>query len=201
MSRKNLNGNDSSTQWIVGLSGLYGIIRYNWPTLKELLLSVDPAVAIPTVLLLIILIGIALIVREAIKQSRPQLSQPNEPYQREPVYPPKRPKPQKAKHQRIPVTHPKRNDWRTPRNPVPSASKAYKPAPLNPIKVSDQQRPQPELEPLPAYHRKQRELLNLLNGDHATAQRLLNQCKQSNPGSSADWIFEKVIFDIVRDRR
>lgn len=108
---------------------------------------------------------------------------------------------ERQKQQRNPVYSPKRNDWRVPREPKPSHPDTYKPVPLKRLKISDRRKQAPKRQKLSQYHPKQRELLNLLNGDRNTAQRLLDQCAKSNPGSSADWIFEKVIFDIVRDRR
>ena len=48
---------------------------------------------------------------------------------------------------------------------------------------------------------KRSELLTLLNGDQSTAQRLLTHAKQSNPYQSEEWYLEKVISDILRDRR
>lgn len=121
--------------------------------------------------------------------------------QRVPVYPPKRNdwNPPKVKQQRVPVSPTKRNDWNPPRNSSSPPTTPPKPVPLNRLKLSDYRKQAPKQKP--KYHPKQSELLNLLNGDRATAQRLLNQCKKNNPGSSDDWIFEKVIFDIVRDRR
>lgn len=47
----------------------------------------------------------------------------------------------------------------------------------------------------------QQQLLSMLNGDRRTAQRLLNDCRRSHPGMSADWYLEKVIYDLRRDRR
>lgn len=45
-----------------------------------------------------------------------------------------------------------------------------------------------------------RKLLNLVNGDHRGAQRLLNQCQRDHPGMDAEWYLDKVIYDIIRDR-
>ena len=48
---------------------------------------------------------------------------------------------------------------------------------------------------------KQAELLSLVNGDTAAAQRLLDRAKQNNPGREPVWYVEKVIEDLIRDRR
>ncbi|MCJ8279015.1 MAG: hypothetical protein MJK14_03475 [Rivularia sp. ALOHA_DT_140] len=44
------------------------------------------------------------------------------------------------------------------------------------------------------------ELLRLLGGDRRTANRLIAGIKQSHPGKSIDWVVEKVIYDLERDR-
>lgn len=46
----------------------------------------------------------------------------------------------------------------------------------------------------------QRRLIRLLNGDHRTAQRLLNQARLRYPNHDENWYWEKVIFDLERDR-
>lgn len=43
-------------------------------------------------------------------------------------------------------------------------------------------------------------LLQLLNGDRHTANRLIALAKARNPDKSIDWWVEKVIFDLQRDR-
>ncbi len=43
-------------------------------------------------------------------------------------------------------------------------------------------------------------LLTLLNNDRDTAQRLLSQVMRTNPGNSEEWYWEKVIWDLERDR-
>jgi hypothetical protein len=43
-------------------------------------------------------------------------------------------------------------------------------------------------------------LVELLNGDTATARRLLRNINRTNPGRSVDWCLEKAIFDLERDR-
>lgn len=44
-------------------------------------------------------------------------------------------------------------------------------------------------------------MLNLVNGDRATASRLVSLTKASNPGRSESWCWEKAIEDLIRDRR
>jgi hypothetical protein len=46
----------------------------------------------------------------------------------------------------------------------------------------------------------QRKLLKLLHNDPNTANRLLAQIKQTHPDRSANWVIEKVIYDLERDR-
>jgi hypothetical protein len=45
-----------------------------------------------------------------------------------------------------------------------------------------------------------KELLILVNGDTATARRLLRNVNRSNPGRSVNWCLEKAIYDLERDR-
>lgn len=61
-----------------------------------------------------------------------------------------------------------------------------------------QQRPQASRAKIEAY---QQELFSLVRGDRRLAQRLLNQCQRDYPGNDPAWYFEKVIHDLVRDRR
>jgi hypothetical protein len=48
--------------------------------------------------------------------------------------------------------------------------------------------------------RLQGKLLRLLHDDQETANRLLARVKMHHPDRSADWIVEKVIYDLERDR-
>jgi hypothetical protein len=50
---------------------------------------------------------------------------------------------------------------------------------------------QPQLE---------RKLLKLLGGKHKTAHRLIQQSRLRYPDKSADWHWEKAIYDLERDR-
>lgn len=47
----------------------------------------------------------------------------------------------------------------------------------------------------------QRQLLRLVHGNRAVAQRLVHQIRLQNPGRSEQWCWEKAIYDIQRDRR
>ncbi|MBH8561653.1 hypothetical protein I8748_34610 [Nostoc sp. CENA67] len=47
----------------------------------------------------------------------------------------------------------------------------------------------------------QHQLLGMLQGDTATAKRLLRQQRRNHPGKSDNWYLEKVIYDLERDRR
>ncbi|GAA6622946.1 hypothetical protein [Scytonema sp. NUACC26] len=54
---------------------------------------------------------------------------------------------------------------------------------------------------LPRGSRKlQKKLLLLLHDDREAANRLLTQAMLKYPNKTADWYFEKVIYDLVRDR-
>lgn len=46
----------------------------------------------------------------------------------------------------------------------------------------------------------QHQLLRMLQGDTATAKRLLKQKRQQQPGQTDNWYLEKVIYDLKRDR-
>jgi hypothetical protein len=46
----------------------------------------------------------------------------------------------------------------------------------------------------------QHQLVRMLQGDVATAKRLLKQKRQQQPGQTDNWYLEKVIYDLKRDR-
>ncbi|MEM1393232.1 MAG: hypothetical protein AAF316_03980 [Cyanobacteria bacterium P01_A01_bin.80] len=48
--------------------------------------------------------------------------------------------------------------------------------------------------------RLRKELLRLVGGDRRTANRLIAGIKHSHPGKSINWVVEKVIYDLERDR-
>ncbi|MEH1916982.1 hypothetical protein [Nostoc sp.] len=52
----------------------------------------------------------------------------------------------------------------------------------------------------PRNRRLQHDLIAMLNGDIATAKRLLQQQRQLHRGQSDNWYLEKVIEDLKRDR-
>lgn len=47
----------------------------------------------------------------------------------------------------------------------------------------------------------QNRLLNMVSGDMAVASRLLQLARSSHPNKPEQWIWEKAIFDLERDRR
>jgi hypothetical protein len=47
----------------------------------------------------------------------------------------------------------------------------------------------------------QQTLMTLLNGDRKTANRLLQDARFRYPGNAEHWYWEKVIYDLKRDRR
>lgn len=53
----------------------------------------------------------------------------------------------------------------------------------------------------PVRRATQTRLRAMLNGDVQTMTRLLERARERNPGRSEQWIWEKVIFDLERDRR
>lgn len=58
------------------------------------------------------------------------------------------------------------------------------------------------LQPAAAVHgQTRRQLMRLVGGNRATAERLLAQVRQRYPGESEQWYWEKAIYDICRDRR
>lgn len=50
-------------------------------------------------------------------------------------------------------------------------------------------------------HQPPKRIMTLLNGDRATAQRLFEAAQMRNPGESDQWCWEKVLWDLERDRR
>lgn len=75
-------------------------------------------------------------------------------------------------------------------------------SPLHPSKDLRQQKP--TVVPVarqPVTSKAQTQLLNLVNGDMQAANRLLEHTRKANPRQSEQWIWEKVIYDLERDRR
>lgn len=61
--------------------------------------------------------------------------------------------------------------------------------------------PEPTTAPKrPVRSRTERELLRLVGGNRAVAQRLVEQVQLRNPNHSEQWCWEKAIYDIQRDR-
>lgn len=52
----------------------------------------------------------------------------------------------------------------------------------------------------PQHRHLERKLLKLLGGNRNTAERLIRQSQLRHPDRSADWHWEKVIYDLERDR-
>jgi cytochrome c-type biogenesis protein CcmH/NrfG len=52
----------------------------------------------------------------------------------------------------------------------------------------------------PQHPHLERKLLKLLGGNRNTAERLIRQSQLRNPDRSADWHWEKAIYDLERDR-
>jgi hypothetical protein len=52
----------------------------------------------------------------------------------------------------------------------------------------------------PVRSRTERELLRLVGGNRAVAERLVEQVHLRNPQHSEQWCWEKAIYDIQRDR-
>lgn len=53
----------------------------------------------------------------------------------------------------------------------------------------------------PASQQLHSKLLRLLRGDRKAANRLLEHVRYMHPGRSERWYYEKVIYDLQRDRR
>ncbi len=52
----------------------------------------------------------------------------------------------------------------------------------------------------PQQRQLERKLLKLLGGDSNTANRLIQQSRLKHPDKHLDWHWEKVIYDLERDR-
>lgn len=150
-----------------------------------------------------------LLVYEVSKQNSPHTSKRSHRYRRIPVIPPKRHSQPKPRYQRVPVIPPKRHS--PPPPPAPLAVPpiiSEPPAPpssptfSNPFSFSF--KPPKSNQPkrtLPVHHPLRIKLMAMVGGDTRTADRLLQQCQKNNPGMDLEWYFDKVIYDLVRDRR
>ena len=54
---------------------------------------------------------------------------------------------------------------------------------------------------IPKSSKDWQEILLLLRYDEATARRLFEYVKDSNPGKSDQWVLEKALWDLQRDRQ
>ena len=52
----------------------------------------------------------------------------------------------------------------------------------------------------PVRSRTEKELLRLVGGNRAVAERLVEQVQLRNPHHSEQWCWEKAVYDIQRDR-
>jgi hypothetical protein len=59
----------------------------------------------------------------------------------------------------------------------------------------------PPTAPRPVRGRTQQQLLRLVGGNRAVAERLVEQVQLRHPNHSEQWCWEKAIYDIQRDRR
>ena len=78
---------------------------------------------------------------------------------------------------------------RTQAKPSNTYRNVQPPAPKTPQRA-------PQTRPLPKVSRR---LIELCNGNHSTAQRLVIGYLDSNPGKSDNWANEKAIYDLERD--
>lgn len=80
-----------------------------------------------------------------------------------------------------------------------------KTAPCRHFSQPNQLRPQRQKAPPAAKQlvtsKVQNQLLSMVNGDMKTANRLLEHTRKTNPLQSEQWVWEKVIYDLERDRR
>jgi hypothetical protein len=58
----------------------------------------------------------------------------------------------------------------------------------------------PSAQPRSVRSQTKRELLRLVGGNQAVAERLVDQVQLRNPNHSEQWCWEKAIYDIQRDR-
>ena len=93
--------------------------------------------------------------------------------------------------------------------PPPDGTYSYSKADLNPVHRTEVVKASTKPTPKPAKPTAKNtvkpakispRLLELCNGNHATAQRLLDFTLQQNPGKTAQWANEKAVWDLERDR-
>jgi hypothetical protein len=153
-----------------------------------------------------------LLVCEVSKQNNPSFyrKQQRKRYQRIPVILHKHETRSRPRYQRIPVIPPKRHSPDPPPAPLAVPPPIIEPpAPPTPppafsgLSLSNFKLPNfsQTKRTLPAHHPLRIKLMAMVGGDVKTADRLLQQCQKNNPGMDLEWYFDKVIYDLIRDRR
>jgi hypothetical protein len=71
---------------------------------------------------------------------------------------------------------------------------------LAPIQKGEKLKPLPKEPQVTVDRKTQDRLYTLVNGDMRTARRLLDAVKERNPKRSYQWHWEKVIYDLERDK-
>lgn len=74
-------------------------------------------------------------------------------------------------------------------------------AEVNGWNMSPKSQPSNNSEPSPPSPQLKRQLYRLIGGDMELADRLLTKVRQKHPNQSEDWYWEKVIYDLERDRQ
>lgn len=165
------------------------------------------AVLIPAFLL--ITLGLLLLV--LMSESRRQQTKSKYRYKRLPVIHPKRTSPNNSKPQVRSLT-PEIEYWQKIRQsatkirqndnlkyPQPASSKPAPVSPPIPVPISKPLHV-PDFKTFLRPNPLQPKLILLLNGDRQTAERLLRNARLRYPDKSEQWLFEKVIYDLTRDR-
>lgn len=119
--------------------------------------------------------------------------------------------PSKIRQQRIPITHPKRNNWddrsSKPKvrqygsTPLPKHNAQLRYTQSNKHRQQGRNTASQGKRTLHDNHPLRIKLLSMVGGDVGTADRLLNQIARDNPGMPVEWYFDKAIQDLIRDRR
>ena len=87
--------------------------------------------------------------------------------------------------------------------PPPGSKKYKRVSVVHPKKTSPSKHTAPVKTSVPISRRShplEGKLLSLLHGDRSTAERLLKNIRLRYPDQSDQWILEKTIFDLTRDR-
>lgn len=72
---------------------------------------------------------------------------------------------------------------------------------LPPIQKGEKLKPLKKEPQVTVKHETQERLCTLVRGDMKAARRLIDGVKERNPRRSNQWVWEKVIFDLERDKR